>query len=167
MRLRVSCCAEVKKKKNPTSSQAAYHQGSPCSSWRDPHEISHRCHFPERELINPYCFLHLQCIISGVKTHLRFPPITTMPQQIIYNSLLPPVEIKPSAIFTYAFSDKTSRDHSPAYIDAASGTRISRSEIYELSLQFAYALKQRGRARGEIAMILRCPSLSLPLSYCL
>jgi hypothetical protein len=84
-----------------------------------------------------------------------------MPQQIIYSSLLPPVEIKSSALFTYLFSDKTSQDHSPAYIDAASGTRISRLETYELSLQFAYALKQRGRARGEIAMIFRYPSLSL------
>jgi hypothetical protein len=89
-----------------------------------------------------------------------------MAQQIIYNSLLPHVEIKSSAIFTYALSDKISLDHSPAYIDAASGTRISRLEIYELSLQLAYALKQRGRARGEVAMIFRCPSLSLPLSYC-
>ncbi|KAF9514738.1 hypothetical protein BS47DRAFT_1392174 [Hydnum rufescens UP504] len=88
-----------------------------------------------------------------------------MPHQIIYNSLLPPVEIKSSAIFTYAFSDKTSRDHSPAFIDAASGTRISRLETYELSLQLAYALKQRGRARGEVAMIFSPNSLAWPLTF--
>ncbi|KAF9514789.1 hypothetical protein BS47DRAFT_1361504 [Hydnum rufescens UP504] len=57
-----------------------------------------------------------------------------MPQRIIYDSPLPPVPIKSSSIPTYIFSDKASLDHSPAYIDAASGTRISRLETYELSL---------------------------------
>jgi hypothetical protein len=88
-----------------------------------------------------------------------------MPQQIIYDSPLPPVLIKSSSIPTYIFSDKASLDHSPAYIDAASGTRISRLETYELSLQLAYAVRQRGQTRGEVAMIFRCASLSLPHSH--
>ncbi|KAF9514787.1 hypothetical protein BS47DRAFT_1381831 [Hydnum rufescens UP504] len=88
-----------------------------------------------------------------------------MPQRIIYDSSLPPVPIKSSSIFTYAFSDKASLDHTPAYIDAASGTRISRLETYELSLQLAYAVRQRGQARGEVAMIFRRASPSLPYSY--
>ena len=79
-----------------------------------------------------------------------------MSQQIIYKSPLPKVEIKESSIFTYVFSDKASLDNSPAFIDAASGTRISRIETYDLSLRVAYAVKQRGGKRGDVAMIFWC-----------
>ena len=87
-----------------------------------------------------------------------------MSQQIIYKSLLPRVEIKSSSIFTYVFSDKASLDDSPAYIDAASGTRISRLETYDLSLRLAHAVKLRGGKRGDVAMIFGCGLLySCPL----
>ncbi|KAF9514737.1 hypothetical protein BS47DRAFT_1372215 [Hydnum rufescens UP504] len=72
-----------------------------------------------------------------------------MPHQIIYNSPSPPVEIKSSSIFTYLFSDKASLDDSSAYIDAASGTRMSRFETYDLSLRVAYAVKQRGGVQSS------------------
>ena len=88
-----------------------------------------------------------------------------MSQQIIYESPLPRVEIKSSSIFTYLFSDKASIDDSPAYIDAASGTRMTRLEIYDLSLRLAYAVKERGGKRGDVAMIFRCGSVCIFLSY--
>jgi hypothetical protein len=79
-----------------------------------------------------------------------------MPQQIIYNSPLASVEIQSSSIFTHLYSDKASLNDSPAFIDAASGTRMSRIETYDLSLRLALSLKQRGGARGDVAMVFRC-----------
>jgi hypothetical protein len=83
-----------------------------------------------------------------------------MPPLIIYGSPLAPVEIKSSSIFTYLFSDKVSLDDSSAYIDTASGTRMSRFETHDLSLRVAYSVKQRGGARGDVAMIFRYSFLS-------
>ncbi|KAF9519425.1 hypothetical protein BS47DRAFT_1388240 [Hydnum rufescens UP504] len=59
-----------------------------------------------------------------------------MPPPIIYGSPPPPVEIKSSSIFTsILLSEKASIDGSSAYIDAASGTRMSRFETHDLSLR--------------------------------
>jgi 4-coumarate--CoA ligase len=90
----------------------------------------------------------------------------------IYRSTLPTIPVLNESIFTNIFVtnfNKHSPD-SPAYIDAATGFTLSRSQTRDLSLSFAYGLQsgfvEMGGvelSRGDVVLILSPNSVAWPV----
>lgn len=86
-------------------------------------------------------------------------------QPIIYKPKgfehLPPLQTASLADFLFA-SPHAQIDDSPAFVDALSGTKLSRKELYDLCLRLGKGLdalgvtRKNGAAQKDVAMIFRC-----------
>ena len=95
----------------------------------------------------------------------------------LYASPFPEVQLQLSSIFTFLLSDTGSHtiggfpSNSPAFIDAASGTAISRVQLKQLALTFGYGILNHPALRppptplrsGDIVMIFSPNSLAWPV----
>ncbi|KAF8217933.1 AMP binding protein [Mycena galopus ATCC 62051] len=92
----------------------------------------------------------------------------------IYKSHLPDVPINNTSIFTKLFAAQTPRDVGEypeswaAYIDAATGTTLTRGQLKKLALSFAYGLRdhpttQPFARRGDTVLIFSPNSLAWPV----
>jgi acyl-CoA synthetase (AMP-forming)/AMP-acid ligase II len=100
-------------------------------------------------------------------------------QPKIYKSLLPPVPVECSSIFTFLF-EQTYYEHDPsaaAFIDFKTGQQTTREEVKNLSLRLAWGLRNTIRLpnsspglpdnhldRGDVVMLVSPNSLSWPLA---
>jgi hypothetical protein len=101
---------------------------------------------------------------------LAFYPPTTMPHKI-YTSLLPPLPIPSESVFTHLF---TSNDPSlvghfpashPAYIDARTGTTITRGQVKQFALELGYSLRTSfGARRGDTVLVYSPNSIHWPVA---
>ena len=90
----------------------------------------------------------------------------------IYRSAEPPLPVVQESIFTHVFGPDFNKHpgHAPAYIDAASGFTLTRSQARSLSLSFAYGLRhafaQMGGvalSRGDVVMVYSPNSIAWPI----
>ena len=106
----------------------------------------------------------------------QIPPASMAPR--VYKSSLPSVPIVASSVYTHLFSTKeTNRNpgrnlvgsfpgSSPAFIDAISGTTITRSDLKRLTLAFGYGIRnhpQIAAKRGDTVLIYSLNSLCWPV----
>ncbi|RXW23618.1 hypothetical protein EST38_g2224 [Candolleomyces aberdarensis] len=100
-------------------------------------------------------------------------------QPKIYKSLLPPVPVQRSSIFTFLF-EQTYYEHAPtapAFIDFKTGQQITREAVKNLSLRLGWGLRNTIQlpgsspghpdthlTRGDIVMFVSPNSLSWPLA---
>ena len=90
----------------------------------------------------------------------------------VYTSPFPPVPLVHESVFTNLFCTRFN-DYSPdaaAFVDAASGLTITRSQTRNLALSFAYGLRHAfGKlggvhlARGDVIMVLSPNSIAWPV----
>jgi hypothetical protein len=93
----------------------------------------------------------------------------TMPHQI-YSSMLPALPVPNESVFTHLFA---SSDPSlvgsfpashPAYIDASTGTTITRGQVKQFALELGYSLKASfGAKRGDTALVYSPNSIHWPV----
>ncbi|CAL1711280.1 unnamed protein product [Somion occarium] len=90
----------------------------------------------------------------------------------VYPSPYPPVEVTQESIFTYLF--QTTFDKYPAdaraFVEASTGQAISRGQLKQLSLSFAYGIRDYfpkvggiSLKRGDVVMLFSPNSLSWPI----
>lgn len=97
-------------------------------------------------------------------------PLSTMISRKIYTSPLPSVHLSDESIFTHLFGSDDPRlvgafpaSH-PAFIDAATGTTITRGQLKQLALQFGYGLRTVfGAERGDVHLIYAQNSIHWPV----
>ncbi|KAG5342590.1 hypothetical protein C0989_012094 [Termitomyces sp. Mn162] len=92
----------------------------------------------------------------------------------IYHSSLPPTPIDPSSVFTHLWGVSPANPglvgsypgHLKAYIDAETGTTLTRAQVRDWALRVGWALTSSndlGARRGEVVMIFSPNSLSWPV----
>ena len=74
----------------------------------------------------------------------------------IYRSNYPDLDLGSStSIFTFLKRNEAPHDADRiAFIDAITDQRITRGQVFDLSLRVAHSIKQAGGRRGDVAMIL-------------
>ncbi|KAF8070774.1 AMP binding protein [Lyophyllum atratum] len=93
----------------------------------------------------------------------------------IYTSPVPAVPIVATSVFTHLFATPAHDPHSvggfpastPAFVDAESGTVLTRLQTKNLSLRLAYGLKHQPHItarRGDVALVFSENSLSWPVA---
>ncbi|XP_006461225.1 acyl-CoA synthetase [Agaricus bisporus var. bisporus H97] len=92
-----------------------------------------------------------------------------MPQKI-YSSILPPLQIPNESVFTHLFH---SNDPSlvgsfsaslPAYIDASTGTTLTRGQVKQFALELGYGLRTHfGARRGDTVLVYSPNSIHWPV----
>ncbi|KAF7316075.1 4-coumarate--CoA ligase-like 7 [Mycena indigotica] len=112
--------------------------------------------------------------LLGATSLALHPPMTQ-----IYTSPLPDVPICETSIFTHLFASQTPSKadiggfpaSAPAYIDAVSGTSLSRAQLRDLALRFAFGLRNHANTansakRGEVVLFHAPNALAWPVALC-
>jgi len=96
-------------------------------------------------------------------------PRNNMPQKI-YTSHLPPVSLVAQSIFTLLFSSNEPTlvgpflASQPAFVDADTGTTITRGQLRDLALQFAFGVRSVLNAkRGDVVLVYSQNSVAWPV----
>lgn len=96
-------------------------------------------------------------------------PRNNMPQKI-YTSHLPPVPLVAQSIFTLLFSSNETTlvgpflASQPAFVDADTGTTITRGQLRDLALQFAFGVRSVLNAeRGDVVLVYSQNSVAWPV----
>jgi len=90
--------------------------------------------------------------------------------QTIYTSHLPPVPVVEQSIFTFLFSSNDPAlvgpfpASQPAFIDADTGTTLTRGQLRNLALQFAFGVRYILSAkRGDVILVYSQNSVAWPV----
>ena len=90
--------------------------------------------------------------------------------QKIYTSHLPPVPTVEQSIFTFLFSSndpglvRPFPASQPAFIDAGTGTTLTRGQLRNLALQFAFGVRSiLGVKRGDVILVYSQNSVAWPV----
>src|SRR5579863_6874945 len=87
----------------------------------------------------------------------------------IYASRLPKLDLVSESLWTFIFRTTRHDPNIPAFIDAATGRTLSRSDLRNLSLEFAHGIRTRlpqgsRLFKGDTAMIFSPNSLAWPIA---
>ena len=103
-------------------------------------------------------------LINSSKRTLRSPPALMAPR--IYKSSLPSVPIVSRSVYTHLFDPDLVPGSAPAFIDAVSGTTVTRADLKRLTLAFGYSIRNHTRIaakRGDTVLIYSLNSLCWPV----